>query len=182
MYVDVQNNTGASNANATWTNDNAAVEFQQLPQVTIKMKTGTSLGCRLWAVLTTGTFPLAATGLNNDSLGSGLSLSGAGFRFSGTGFIGETTWQTQTANGTTQTTTDTGITVATNTRYDLIIDFASYPTNVKFYINGTLVRTETATLPSTATATCGVTQSVNSTGTGTARSFRFGRWSIITQT
>ena len=36
MYVDVQNNTGASNANATWTNDNAAVEFQQLPKVTIK--------------------------------------------------------------------------------------------------------------------------------------------------
>ena len=62
-----------------------------------------------------------------------------------------------------------------------MIDFANYPTNVKFYINNTLVRTETATLPGTGTATCGVAQSVNSTSTGTARSFRFGRWHILAQ-
>lgn len=70
------------------------------------------------------------------------------FRFS-TGAT-DTTWKCCTSNATSTTVLDSGVTVAINTRYDLKIDCTD-TANLRFYINGALVATGTATLPTSST-------------------------------
>lgn len=66
-----------------------------------------------------------------------------------TGVTGETTWQSITNNnsGAGQSKKDTGVTVATNTTYLMRIVCNTANAYAKFYINGNLVTTHTASLP-----------------------------------
>lgn len=70
------------------------------------------------------------------------------FRFS-TG-APDTNWKCVTKDNTTQNVTDSGI-AANTTRRWLAIEFNDSVPNVKFYIDGALVQTHTANLPTTAT-------------------------------
>ena len=124
---------------------------------------------------------LASGSLTADTLGTTKSLKGACFRYSTV--TSDVNWQAQTMNGTTETTQSTGVAVTTNTRYEFVIDFASYPTNVKFSVNGTVTNTITTTLPPTATDTLGVALGCDTAGGGSvARSMRWGRFHVVGQT
>ena len=61
-----------------------------------------------------------------------------------------TTWRCLTSNTTTQTNTDSGVTVATDTPAILRLDMRTAGT-VKFYINGVLKATHTTTMPTSTT-------------------------------
>ncbi len=60
-----------------------------------------------------------------------------------------TKWMAETASGNvrTGTETDTGITVSLDTWYRMRIEINNAATEVRFYINGTLVATNTANIP-----------------------------------
>lgn len=73
----------------------------------------------------------------------------AAFRFSTN--VPDTHFQCETGDGTTVTTTDSGITVAANTTYTLQIKFNDSTPNVVFSINGTVVATNTTHLPGATT-------------------------------
>jgi len=75
------------------------------------------------------------------------AVNAAAFRFD-TG--SDTKWTCFTSNGTTSTATATSVTVAANTTYNFVIDMSN-ASQVLFYINGSLVATQTATLPTTTT-------------------------------
>jgi hypothetical protein len=135
-----------SGVNAGVTTNAAFIDSQNKPRCTFKMKTDpTSLADqRIWV----GMMSIAPP--NNDTPGSSSAAHGAAFRFSSV--AGDTKWQAVTFNGATQTVADTGVTVTTATRFDLVIDFANFPTNILFYVNGVLKVTATATLPTSTTA------------------------------
>ena len=82
----------------------------------------------------------------DNSASDTLTGSGAAFRLStsaGDGGI----WQCVTATGGTQTVTSSG--VAATASFQSLKIVISYGVNVKFYINGTLVATNTTNLPTT---------------------------------
>lgn len=86
-------------------------------------------------------------GFNVDNLPSGTSgaISGAGFRFSTV--VPDTNWQCCTSDGTTQTTTNSGVAAVAGAFHTFEIVFTDSVPNVKFYIDGTLVATNTTHLP-----------------------------------
>lgn len=93
------------------------------------------------------------------------------FRFSTA--AGDATWKCYTSDGSTSTVTNSGITVVADTKYILAID-ATNPANVKFYINGALVATNTTTLPTSSTGMG--PQCVTRTLENVAKSIRFSKY------
>ena len=81
----------------------------------------------------------------------------AAFRYS-TG-VPDTNWMAVTCDGAACTYTDTGVAVATSTIVTMRIVFNA-ATNVKFYLNGTLVATNTANLPTATTALAAVVRGI----------------------
>lgn len=60
----------------------------------------------------------------------------------------DTNWQCVTANGGTETKTDSGIAVASSTKYDLKIVVNPDATSVEFFVNGASKATHTTNIPS----------------------------------
>ncbi len=119
-------------------------------------------GCRIWAGLfSAAPSTTAATVTNSNSMAVRFSV--------GT----DTTFKLVTTNNAgTTTTTDTGVTPVIDTRYDIVID-NSNGVDVKCYINGVLVATETSssTLPAAAT-NLGPYVGITNNTAGTARNLR----------
>lgn len=115
------------------------VQRQNGPIFGIVLKTGSVLAdiqnARIWAGLFSAT-PMAA---------AMPAIHLAGFRYDTT-VDGTAFWRCVTNNGGAGTITTTLVAVAPNTKYELMVDMADQ-SNVKFYINGALVATHTATLP-----------------------------------
>jgi hypothetical protein len=65
----------------------------------------------------------------------------------GTGTTASPNWQIITANGSVRTNFVTSVTVATSTWYSFRIESNSTFTEIKYYINDTLVLTETTNIP-----------------------------------
>jgi hypothetical protein len=165
------NHAGATSGTAVgWVSSAAVIDVQNLPKTWIKVKTGLNITSqRIWAGL------FSSTTINNDTPGTTAANLGAAFRYSTV--AGDTTWQCVTFNGTSQTVTDSGVTVAKDTRYDLVIDFVNYfagTPSVRFYINSTLVATMTLTLPDGSTPLFLLTQIVPQVSV--SRSLRIGKW------
>lgn len=98
---------------------------------------------------------IAAIGVNFANCVDADTLGSLGFGFQFSTPRGDTKWQFITWNGTTQTTADTGVTVAANTLYQFEIEVVS-ETEVIWSIydsNGVLLaaNTATATLPASTT-------------------------------
>lgn len=130
------------NTNAGWLGPTPHTQRQLLPDSSWVIKTG-AVGAditvlRMWIGLTDATAP---SPMNTDDPAG---VNQMAFRFSTA--AGDTTWQCTTKDGTTQGVTNSGITVASNTRYEMRID-ASDGTQVKFFINGVLVATRSTNLP-----------------------------------
>lgn len=101
---------------------------------------------RFWAGLTsaTGTGPVAAVA-GDDSLITAGSFRGAAFRYSTN--ASDTTYRCITSNGTTQTSTSSGVAVSTGVHiFEIREDNTA--NNILFFIDRALVCTMTATLPS----------------------------------
>ncbi|MBA2689391.1 MAG: hypothetical protein H0U63_01145 [Burkholderiales bacterium] len=82
------------------------------------------------------------------------STNGVFFRYAYTVNAGK--FEAVTRAASVETATDTGITVAINTPYRMMIVVNDIGTSVGFYINGALVATNTANIP-TADIGCGIT-------------------------
>ena len=118
----------------------------QVPEATFTVKTGTVItNLRTWV----GFASTASTMLSQDLPGSGgSSLHCAAFRYN-TGVDGTAFWRTVTADGSAETVTTTTAAVTTNTRY--ILRIVTSASDVKFYVDGTLVATHTTNLPGAST-------------------------------
>jgi hypothetical protein len=112
------------------------------PTYIFHFKTGPDItATRIWAGL------LSAAPTNADTLGT---THGLALRYSSV--AGDTTWKYITSDGSSQTVTDSGLSVAINTVYTLkIVVDASVP-NVTFTLNGGNSQTITTTLPGATTA------------------------------
>lgn len=102
-------------------------------------------------------------GTNSDPDASG-NITAAHFGF----ILDGTTLYASSANGTTQTKTDvsSGITLTAANRFHAVMNSG---TDVKFYINGSLVDTQAATLPSGGASRCFKGFLKNDTGVTTSR-------------
>ena len=86
--------------------------------------------------------------------GSIVDATGASFRYRDN--INSGKWQLMTTDsGSTQTFTDSGVTVAADTWYRFEIFVNANATQIQYYLNGTLVATDTATLQSGSSITLG---------------------------
>jgi hypothetical protein len=113
-------------------------EYQMAPIYACRVQTGSAITSqRLWN-------GMAASALSGST---SPAVNCAAFRYDTTS---DTKWTAYTSNGTGTTATATSVSVAANTTYDLAIDMSS-ASQVLFYINGSLVATQTATLPTTTT-------------------------------
>lgn len=93
-----------------------------------------------------GTPYLVRAGWHN---GAALDLHGVFFRYTHSGSSGN--WECVCKNGGVESgSPDSGILVAINTTYRLRIEVNEAGTEAKFYINGSLVKTITANIPSAA--------------------------------
>lgn len=171
-YINYTSTTLAS-AIAGWTNTTTdVVQTQLLPDLLVVMKTGANAtdvqNLRIWF------------GLQNNGLGAlGTDTPGATsagttllFRYSTPG--GDTTWHATSADGASDTATDTGVAVTANTRYALRIRVVT-TSSVEYSINGTLVATLTTTLPAGTTGLQPRVYTVNA-GVGTARNIRLRKY------
>ncbi len=138
--------------------------------------------CRLMTDASAVTSTRLWVGLTSAELGS-LAVAPttqhvAGFRYD-TGLDGTAFWRTVTSNGTSATTTTTTTAIAANTAYELVAEVNSAGTAIRFWINGALVATHTATLPGASTA-LGCTARLR-TLAAASRALRLGRltWSTL---
>lgn len=155
-------NCASSAAVGAWAGaySNASYYANRSPRVAMLIRLPDLTNVCVWALLWNG-----ATGsITADSL-SGNHV--AGFRFSPTR-AGDTKWQAVTANGSSQTTNDTGVTPTGNVVL-LEIEII-YGQAVKFYIDGRLVKTNTTNLPSGALLRW---QIATESRDGTARNMKF---------
>lgn len=98
--------------------------------LTIWIKTGSAVD----------TFRLWAGAINSSPMATDTpTFSNAAFRKA----AGDTNWQTYTGSGGANTIQDSGVAVATDTKYKLQIDFRT-ANQVAFYINDVLVQTHTS--------------------------------------
>lgn len=153
---------GVSGSSVAWTNTQTRYAF--FPVATFRIRTGLAADIdangRIWCGL------FSANPVTTDTPTGHL----AAFRYSGS-TVDSTGWQAVTRDGTTQTTTATGIAVAASTNYVLRIDMRN-ATQIKFSINNSLTNTITATLPGSGqdlSAHCEIT-----TKNVTAHSFAWG--------
>lgn len=109
------------------------------PVMIAKIKTGGSIGARFWV----GFCSADISGSNDPT-----SSSVAAFTYEA-GVDGTAFWRSYTANGSTSTRTATSQSIATGTEYIMRIELDA--SEIRFYINDALVRTETSTLPAATT-------------------------------
>lgn len=101
----------------------------------------------------------------------------AAFRYSTS--AADANWQAVTCNAAPGcTVTDTGVVFATSTKYTFRIVFNG-STNVKFYIDGSLVATSTTTLPGPTTALGYIVRAIPLSAS--ARSISWGRVAVVYQ-
>jgi hypothetical protein len=135
--------TSTSNSLAGIQTNNGEVRYDCKPTMVARIRTGANLlSTRIWI----GFF-------NASPSSSDTPLNGVGFRYSTS--AGDTKWQCYTSNNSTNTITDSGITVAGQTKYDFAIDMTD-PTKVDFYINGTKVATHQTNLPASTVTLLGL--------------------------
>jgi hypothetical protein len=169
-YNDVSSATSGSVATFHQTTGSAFP--QHLPRFASRMKSGTDVSSqRVWVGVASALLS------NNNTPGTTNGVSGAAFRYDA---ATSANWFAVTFNGATETALDTTIAYAADTRFQLVIDFISFSTNIKFYINGTLTNTITTTLPGAQT-TINVTQHRLFPSVSAARSFRIAHYQIFSQ-
>lgn len=128
----------SSNAQACWQSTTASITFGGgAMYIDSWVKTDSALSDG------TDTYTLWS-GFNDSTTGSG--TDGAYFRYTHTENSGK--WVCVTRSNTTETTADSGITVAVSTWYKLSVQVNADATSVAFYINGALVATITTNIPS----------------------------------
>lgn len=163
QYIDYAN-AASSNGGLTW---NINIQPQTKPIFAAIMKTNTITSVRYWVGLSVGD-PRAS-----DDPSTHL----AAFRFS-TG-ASDSNWRCCTKDGTTLNNQDSGVAVAADTRYELVVDCSEYNAGtIWFMINGTVVKSSVANLP-------GSTQSLDpyvssrDLAAATGRSIRFSVMQIL---
>lgn len=82
-----------------------------------------------------------------------------------TGSSASANWQIQTAASNSRTYFSTSVAVQASTWYNFQIEIDETASSVKYYINNTLVRTETTNIPSTAANLIGLMSIVKNVGT-----------------
>lgn len=113
-----------------------------------------------------------------DAVGDLTTIHGAAFRYD-TGVDGTAFWRCVTGNNSgADTTTTTSVAVSTSTFYTMRIVCSNTTPDVKFYINGTLVATHTATLP-TSTQLMGYGARVTTLAAVTAKRIGWGRMLLL---
>jgi len=145
-YVQLDTNSVSGNVAGIFT----AAYFQRRmePSFATRIRTGNLSNARLW----TGMFSASPAGSVPGSLGAA-GISGIGFAYdNATTITGN--YLAVTANGTSTTTTDTGVAAGSSQDLALEIECEDLVTDeVRFYINGALVATDAgSTLPGTSTA------------------------------
>lgn len=134
------NSAASGGANAGWSESAVGmIQYTRAPVFETWIKTGGNVSDpRYWVGLFSGD-PRASADP------AGLHL--AGFRYEpGT----DTNWQACTKDGTTLSTTNTGVTVAINTKHRMVIDMRS-GSSILFYIDDVLVATKASNLPGATT-------------------------------
>lgn len=140
----ISSGTATNNGVVGWDQNTTDLKTIQSPKITFVWKTGPTsdsiTSVRLWVCVTDNT-------ISNNSTGTLRQLHG--FRFD-TGNGDAQFFAVSNDGGATPTETNTGVTPAADTRYEMVVD-ASDPTSVKFYINDVLVATHTTDLPTNTT-------------------------------
>lgn len=105
-------------------------------------------------------------------VGQDAAADGLGLQFKYTHSNSSGQWECISHDGTTATTVASGVTVANNTDYEMIIvlDYAGTD-NAKFYINGALVATITTNLPTSLTNSYQGSTSIQKSAGSTNRNF-----------
>lgn len=117
-----------------------AIGADGLPYFEARIRTGSSIAAmRLWVGLST------TVSMDVDTLGAAGGL--LAFRYSTV--AADTNWQVVTNENGTQVPADSGVAVATDTTYKFKMQMQDNATAL-FYIDGTLVATQTANIPSTS--------------------------------
>ena len=142
-YSAYETGTIAGNrAIATWGGNTALCQHNQLPDVSVAVKTGPSAsdvtGLRMWPLFLGPSNPYNVDSSNN----------GCGFRFS-PAVAGDTSFVAYSRNAATDQTTITGITPAAATAY--VFRMVVGASDIKFYINGALVATHATSVPAAST-------------------------------
>lgn len=108
----------------------------------MRVQTGGNITQMRWHVGDYTANPQAAAGL------AGAGIAGAGFRYD-TAADGTAEWRAISSDAATETVTNTAVAFIASTAYDLLLEFDS--TEVRFWINGSLVATHTSNVPGTST-------------------------------
>jgi len=143
----IQLDTTAASGNVASVLPAAYIERRMEPDFAMRVRTGNLTSARQWLGLW-DTTPAAV---------APAGVSGAGIEIAAFVYDDATNvsgnWDIITCDGTSQTFTDSGVAVANATNYAFEIQCDDLATDaVRFYINGALVATVTATLPVAATA------------------------------
>lgn len=150
-YVDasglyLQNTSGSVSGTPSNIRLSGIAQTRMLPDATFVVRTGTDhTNVRIWIGLASGTSSFCTNvGASDDP--SGCSALAFGWSSSESAF-----WRVYTNDGTTTgSRTATSVAMTTDTRYVLRIEVVS-TSSVRFYINGTLVATQTTELPASST-------------------------------
>lgn len=173
-YINYASST-ALNSVAGWHNTATnIVQTRLLPDLTVVMKTGAAASdianLRIWVGLQSGGSALAT-----DTPGAS-AVSSLMFLYSTP--RGDTTWFAQSSDADSDASTNTGVSVAADTRYVMRIRVVS-TSSVEYYINGTLVATLSAAahLPADSTGLRTGAHTVNALA-GTARNIRLRKFYV----
>jgi len=135
----VQLNTSSVSGNVASIMPAVHFTMPMMPALILKARVGSVTSSRYWV----GMFDADPSAVAYDvAASSGL----VAFGFSYDSAVATGNWQAIVSDGTSQTTTDTGIAVTANTTwtFDVIADDPASGDEVRFYIDGFLVATETS--------------------------------------
>lgn len=139
--------TAAIGQRSGWASSNAAVRSQLRPFLQFRIKTGGDLTSQRIFIGASSSITNAGLG-DADLPGTTNGASVAVYRYSSV--AADANWQAITAQGTTETVTNTGIAVTATTVYRFRIEFVT-ATIVLFYINDILVARHETNVPAAAT-------------------------------
>ena len=166
QYLEIATSTSTNNV-ASVNNLGDALYVYQNFDLTMVMKIGPNAAdltdVRIWQGVFNGDPTLSSTpGL--------IGTNAVGFRYSTS--VGDTVWNAYTGDGASQKVTATTVTPTVDTRYVFRIVAVSI-SQIDFYINGTLVASHTASIP-TGSIAMGVKQTLTTLIT-LAKTWRWGR-------
>jgi len=144
----VQLNSGAVLSEAVTVMTANHFHLPMTPALSMKVRTGATTNGRYWF----GMFDADPSAVAYDVAASS-GLAAFAFSYDDTVASGGN-WQVIASDGTSQTTTDTGVAVANNTTwaFEVVMDNPTAADEVRFYINGALVTTVTANLTGGSTS------------------------------